>query len=96
MRELNVFVAPTGNAFMHDIADWIVEAAVETGRPATLVVDGSPPTDSSKINLVVAPHEFYVLSEYDDTTLHEALHLSVPVCTEQPGTPWFDLTAIAA
>ena len=96
MRSVNVFVAPTGNAFMRDIAEWLVEAAAETGRSAALVVDGTPPTDPSKINLVVAPHEFYVLSEYDDATLHRAMHLSVPVCTEQPGTPWFDLTAIAA
>jgi len=96
MRNLNIFVAPTGNAFMRDIAEWIVEAAAETGRPAMLVADGTPPIDPSTINLVVAPHEFYVLSEFDDATLHQAMHISVPVCTEQPGTPWFDITAIAA
>jgi GT2 family glycosyltransferase len=96
MRTLHVFVAPTGNAFMRDIAEWLVEAAGETGRTAALVVDGTPPTDPSKINLVVAPHEFYVLSEFDDATLHQAMHVSVPVCTEQPGTPWFDITAIVA
>lgn len=96
MRSLEVFVAPDGNAFMRDIASWIVEAATQTGREAVLVDNGSPPTDPGQINLVVAPHEFYVLSEFDDATLHEAMHLSVPVCTEQPGTPWFDITAIAA
>jgi GT2 family glycosyltransferase/glycosyltransferase involved in cell wall biosynthesis len=96
MRIVDVFVAATGNAFMRDIAEWLVEAAAERGRTASLVVDGTPPSDPSKINLVVAPHEFYVLSEFDDATLHQAMHVSVPVCTEQPGTPWFDITAIVA
>lgn len=96
MRPLNVFVAPGGNAFMADIAGWLVEAGGLLGRDATLRADGAPPTDSGAVNLVVAPHEFYLLGDYDDATVHRAAQISVPVCTEQPGTPWFDLGVIAA
>ena len=96
MRDINVFVAPTGNAFMTDIADWIVEAGAAAGRRSRLVADGSAPDDASATNLVVAPHEFYLLSDFDDATIHRAVQVSVPVCTEQPGTPWFGIAAVTA
>jgi len=96
MRPVNVFVTPRGNAFMTDIAGWIVEAAGLLGRHATLRTDGAAPVDLDAINLVVAPHEFYLLEEFDDATIHRAAQLSVPVCTEQPGTPWFDIGTIPA
>ncbi len=94
-RPLEVFVAPRGNAFMRDIAAWIVEAGAETGRPARLRDDGGHPTDPAAINLVVAPHEFFLLGDLDDATIHRSAAISVPVCTEQPGTRWFDIGAIA-
>ena len=95
MRPLDVFVSPHGNAFMRDIASWIVEAGEQTGRVARLRDDGDPPSDRGRVNLVVAPHEFFLLGEFDDATIHRAAQLSVPVCTEQPGTPWFDIGQIA-
>ena len=94
MRDLDVFVAPTGNAFMRDIASWLVEAGEQLGRRSTLRTDGSPPHDERAVNLVVAPHEFYLLSDFDDATIHRAAQVSIPVCTEQPGTPWFDISAV--
>ncbi len=57
---LKVFVAPTGNGFMRDIASWLVEAARGAAREAVLVDDALPAFDGS-INLVVAPHEFFEL-----------------------------------
>ena len=96
MRAVNVFAAPRGNAFMSDIAEWIVEAAGQTGRGARLVADGSAPNDAAAVNLVVAPHEFYLLSDFDDRTIDRAARISVPICTEQPGTPWFDLGLVTA
>ena len=96
MRPLNVFVAPRGNAFMTDIAGWLVEAGALLGRTATLRTDGAAPDDPAAVNLVVAPHEFYLLGEFDDATVHRAAQISVPVCTEQPGTPWFDIGTIPA
>jgi hypothetical protein len=95
-RPLHVFVAPRGNAFMTDIAGWLVEAGQLLGRSTTLRDDGAPPDDPDAVNLVVAPHEFYLLGDFDDRTTHRAAQLSVPVCTEQPGTPWFDIGTIPA
>ena len=93
-RPVNVFVAESGNDFMADIAGWLAEAAELAGHPSRLVRDGSFPTDAAAINLVVAPHEFYVLSDADDAAIDAAVRCSTPVCTEQPGTSWFDMTVL--
>tara|TARA_R110002110_G_scaffold270426_1_gene486039 strand:- start:659 stop:2608 length:1950 start_codon:yes stop_codon:yes gene_type:complete len=93
-RPVNVFVAERGNDFMADIAAWLVEAAELAGHRSQLVRDGSLPTDAAAINLVVAPHEFYVLSDADDAAIDAAARCSIPVCTEQPGTSWFDMTVL--
>ena len=90
-RPVCVFVSRDGNGFMRDIATWIVAAAQATGRDATLVDDRLPAPDGS-VNLVVAPHEFYLLRDDDDATIRAAARCSIPVCTEQPGTPWFLLS----
>lgn len=91
MKPVAVYAAARGNAFMTDIASWIVEAAQQAGREARLVQDGLP-TDDAAVNLVVAPHELFTLTDADDGEVRRAIAMSVPVCTEQPGTPWFNLT----
>ena len=92
MKPVDVFVSSRGNAFMTDIARWVVEAAQQVGRTASLVCDRLP-SASGAINLVVAPHELFVLDEAGDAAVARAAAASVPICTEQPGTPWFNLTA---
>lgn len=95
MPSVEVHVSARGNAFMRDIATWIVEAAVQSGRSAGLVADGSPPGDDA-IALVVAPHEFYPLSGWTDRCIDRSVRTSIPVCTEQPGTRWFEITQLYA
>ena len=90
-RPVRVFVAERGNAFMRDIATWIVDAAEQAGRSAELVDDRLPMLDGS-INLVVAPHEFFLLRTDTDAEIRRAAACSIPICTEQPGTPWFLLS----
>ena len=92
MKPVDVFVSSRGNAFMTDIARWVVEAAQQVGRTASLVCDRLP-SASGAINLVVAPHELFVLDDAGDAAVARAAAASVPICTEQPGTPWFNLTA---
>lgn len=96
MKPVNVFVSREGNAFMRDIASWIAESAGLLGRVSSLHADGSTPTDAGAVNLVVAPHEFYLLSDLDDRAIERAARISVPVCTEQPGTPWYDIASVTA
>ena len=92
--QVRVYVAAGGNEFMADIGGWLVEAAKLCGRDAALCDDGSLPTADGAVNLVVAPHEFYELSDSSDAERHRAAQCSIPVCTEQPGTKWFDMTVL--
>lgn len=87
-KPVRVYVSAAGNEFMTDIARWLVEAADLCGRPSTLVTDDLP-DDPDVINLVVAPHEFYLLNNAAPGAINAAAAVSTPVCTEQPGTPWF-------
>jgi hypothetical protein len=91
---INVFVAPTGNAFMRDIASWVAEAAGLLGRSATLHAAGGRPVDPDAVNLVVAPHEFYGLGDHTNREIDAAARISIPICTEQPGTTWFDVSRL--
>ena len=90
MKRVEVYVAGAGNAFMTDIATWIVEAAQLTGRSASLVTDRLP-SDTAVNNLVLAPHEFFHVHGGTDAELNRAAAISFPVGTEQPGTQWFTL-----
>ena len=87
-----VFVSGRGNVFMREIAEHLVEALVLAGHPGELVIDDLPDgTDDPMHNLVVAPHEFFVLSAASEDARLRAAQVSVCINTEQPGTPFFDL-----
>lgn len=92
---VRVFVAERGNEFMRDIAAAFVEAARALDRDVSLVTNRLPMADGS-INFVVAPHEFFVLSQASTLELQRAAAASICICTEQPGTPWFRLSTEAA
>ena len=87
-----VFVSGRGNVFMREIAEHLVEALLLTGRPGELVIDDLPDSaDDPMHNLVVAPHEFFVLSPSAEPDRLRAAAASICINTEQPGTPFFDL-----
>jgi hypothetical protein len=90
---VRVFVAERGNRFMTDIAAMVCEAA-GSSRPAQLVTGELPAADGA-INLVVAPHEFFELTDAAPSALRAAAAASICIGTEQPGTPWFRLSADA-
>ncbi|MEM1332839.1 MAG: glycosyltransferase [Actinomycetota bacterium] len=91
-RPVEVHVAPSGNAFMADLGAWIVEATQLAGRPCTLSTDGSLPGDRGieALAVVVAPHEFFELSDRSFEDRCRAATRSLMIATEQPGTTWFD------
>ncbi|MEY2521449.1 MAG: hypothetical protein QOJ66_14, partial [Ilumatobacteraceae bacterium] len=69
-----------------------MEALLLTGRAAELVIDDLPDESDDPIdNLVVAPHEFFVLSPSSEADRLRSAAASVCINTEQPGTPFFDL-----
>ena len=87
-----VFVSGRGNVFMREIAEHLVEALVLMGRAGELVIDDLPGAVESPMgNLVVAPHEFFLLSRASEADRLRAAAASVCVNTEQPGTPHFEL-----
>lgn len=86
-----VFVSEHGNVFMREIAEHLVESLAATGRPAELVTGELPVGDQPLHNLVVAPHEFFVLFPAGELDRVESAARSVCINTEQPGTPFFDL-----
>ncbi|MCX6520307.1 MAG: glycosyltransferase [Actinobacteria bacterium] len=91
-----VFVSERGNVFMREIADHLVEALVAGGRPAEVVTDRLPeplaPGADPLCQLVVAPHEFFVLFPASEVDLAGAAAHAVCINTEQQGTPFFDLS----
>ncbi len=74
---------------MRDIAAWVVEAAHQSGRVATLELDALPTCDDD-LHLAIAPHELFPLADADHRTIRASIAASVLVGTEQPGTPWFE------
>jgi hypothetical protein len=77
---------------MTEIAEHLVEALATAGQPAELVIDDLPDSVGDPMDsLVVAPHEFFVLSPAGEADRRRAATASVCVNTEQPGTPFFDL-----
>ncbi len=87
-----VFVSGRGNVFMTEIAEHLVEALALTGNPSELVIDDLPDGTGDPLdNLVVAPHEFFVLSPANEADRRRAAATCACVNTEQPGTPFFDL-----
>ena len=90
-----VYVSEHGNVFMREIADHLVEALTMSGRSAEVVTDRLPeplgPGDDPLRQLVVAPHEFFVLFPAGEVDRARAADHAVCINTEQQGTPFFDL-----
>ena len=80
-----------GNVFMREIAEHLVEALVQRGGEAELVTTELPAPGDPLRQLVLAPHEFFVLFPAGETDKVEAAGHCVCVNTEQHGTPFFDL-----
>src|SRR4051794_36170463 len=87
-----VFVSGSGNVYMREIAEHLVEALTQIGRSGELVIDDLPDASNPPLtNLVVAPHEFFPLSPASEPDRQRAAQASISINTEQPGTPFFDL-----
>ncbi len=87
-----VYVSDRGNIFMTEIAGLLAAGLADLGYETVFPAPGLPEEGQARINLVVAPHEFYPLQRgYDERALIRAAKASVAVGVEQPGTNWFEL-----
>lgn len=77
---------------MAEIAGLVAAAIADLGYDTIFPAAGLPEPGHGRLNLVVAPHEFFPLQQdYSETELLAAAAASVAIGVEQPGTAWFEL-----
>ncbi len=90
----HVYVSDRGNIFMTEIAALLAAALGDLGYSTVFPAPGLPERGRDRVNLVVAPHEFYPLQRgIQESDLLRAAETAVSVGVEQPGTSWFNLGA---
>jgi GT2 family glycosyltransferase len=94
MRELAFVLAPGGNAFLTELATALSLELEELGVRSTVAV-GWPPPEGGRSYALIAPHEYLALSGPKGVP-SGVLPRTVCVCTEQPGTTWFEDAARVA
>jgi glycosyl transferase family 2/glycosyl transferase family 1 len=80
------------NVFFSEILEALGGMLARAGVTVEQSVDCFPPPADDLVCLFV-PHEFHALVEDLAHPTPDQLQRSVVVCTEQPGTPWFELSA---
>ena len=90
----HVYISDKGNLYMTEIASLIAATLSDIGYHTVFPAPGLPEKAKDRINLVIAPHEFFSLQpERSERELLTAAEASVCVTTEQPGTSWFEMGA---
>lgn len=88
----HVYVSELGNVFMAEIAAVIAAAISDLGYETVYPAPGLPEAAPNRVNLVVAPHEFFPLQlNHTQDELQRAAEASAVIGVEQPGTSWFEL-----
>src|SRR5437867_671499 len=95
-EDIRLFVASAGNEVMQEIARVFADGFAASGVPAEVMVDGVPEPDPppSRLQVVVAPHEYFPLflggtrPPGEVRALTRAVHL---LNVEQPGSQWFEI-----
>jgi len=94
MTKIRLFVAAAGNEFMLDIAGALREGFLDCDFPCTVETDRLPQSETSDLQIVVAPHEYVPLTAaqaLSEQALRSLLGAVSIVNVEQPGSSWFDL-----
>ena len=79
-----------GNAFMNELLSAVAHEVEAAGLPTEFVVD-APPSDGSRV-FVFVPHEYFATVGKELHPTRQQLARTIALCTEQPGTPWFDVS----
>ena len=80
------------NVFFEEMLDALHGALVAHGVEISRAVDHFPPPEDGLAYLFV-PHEFMPLTQAEAHPSAAHMHRTVALCTEQPGTTWFDEAA---
>ncbi len=85
-------ITSRGNLFLRDLADLLRNVLTDLGIVTTVVTDGIPTGEPGVADVIVGPHEYFVI----DTDLplerrQEIASASVLLTTEQPGSPFWTL-----
>lgn len=83
------------NAFFSEILEALGSLLEGAGVPVETSVDCFPPAQDDLV-FVYVPHEFHALVREVAHPTRLQLKRTVALCTEQPGTQWFDLSAALA
>ena len=83
------------NVFFGELLDALADALAQVGVPVEHAVDHFPPLRKDLVYAFV-PHELLPLIMADAHPSDAQLRRSVAICTEQPGTQWFDQTLAIA
>jgi hypothetical protein len=83
------------NVFFEELLDAFAQALIDAGIDVERAIDHFPPLRDGVAYLFV-PHEFLPLVKPDAHPSEAQMRRTVSICTEQPGTSWFDADAEAA
>jgi hypothetical protein len=82
--------ASRGNVFMNELLAAVAHEVAAAGAPTEVVLD-APPPGGSRVYVFV-PHEYYATVGKESHPTPEQLARTIAFCTEQPGTPWFEVS----
>src|SRR3974390_944102 len=95
-RAVRVFAHEAGNVFMSDLAELVAAESRDLGRTVEARTAGIPFADDA-LNVIVAPHEYFQMEpEISTDRRSELVRSCALLTTEQPGTPWFELSTSIA
>jgi hypothetical protein len=83
--------AERGNAFMNELLAAVAHEVAATGMRTEVTFDAFP--EEGSLAYVVIPHEYFTCVDEDLPPTTQQLGRTIALCTEQPGTYWFELSA---
>ena len=98
VKRADLFATSRSNLFMIEIAELVAAGFREIGYPAEAHLNDVPmenPPDGT-LQIIVAPHEYHLLFLTEKFSRARAIAFTRGVhllCTEQPGTGWFETGA---
>ena len=87
---VGVYFNRSGNTFIKEIAEGLVEALRLNGQEAELHDDHSDQDERPPCSIIVAPHEFFHIGKGRSWISSEFVGGAIMFNTEQPQTMWFD------